>query len=254
MAERPPRAHAARLPLERAPVPERRAETAGARDTGRPAAVCRDARGARAGDAVPGLIGAQKPAGVWRTNRAPAPGCRARAAVAGAADAAGGTDPVGSGGAADDPAGAGSAEPSAAAAAVCERGAGERGEPTGEAGQISIWAKGSKERAIRLPGKVWEELLARRAEAGPDEPVFVSRTQGKALTPHGIWRVVGEAARRVGLRASPHWLRHAHASHALDRSAPLHLVQATLGHATIATTGRYLHARPQDSSSRFLPL
>lgn len=27
------------------------------------------------------------------------------------------------------------------------------------------------------------------------------------------------------------WLRHAHASHALDRGAPIHLVQATLGHA-----------------------
>ena len=45
--------------------------------------------------------------------------------------------------------------------------------------------------------------------------------------------------------------RHAHASHALDRGAPIHLVQATLGHASITTTGRYLHARPDDSSRRF---
>jgi len=51
---------------------------------------------------------------------------------------------------------------------------------------------------------------------------------------------------------SAHWLRHAHASHALDRGAPIHLVQATLGHASVATTGRYLHARPNDSSSRYL--
>jgi integrase/recombinase XerD len=34
----------------------------------------------------------------------------------------------------------------------------------------------------------------------------------------------------------------------------IHLVQATLGHASVTTTGRYLHARPQDSSSRFLLL
>jgi site-specific recombinase XerD len=30
------------------------------------------------------------------------------------------------------------------------------------------------------------------------------------------------------------------ASHALDRGAPIHLVQATLGHASLATTSRYL--------------
>jgi hypothetical protein len=67
---------------------------------------------------------------------------------------------------------------------------------------------------------------------------------------------VRAAAARAGiaLPVSPHWFRHAHASHALDRGAPIHLVQATLGHTSITTTGRYLHARPQDSSSRFLPL
>jgi site-specific recombinase XerD len=52
---------------------------------------------------------------------------------------------------------------------------------------------------------------------------------------------------------SPHWLRHAHASHALDHHAPIHLVQATLGHASVSTTGRYLHARPTESSSFYLP-
>jgi hypothetical protein len=36
-----------------------------------------------------------------------------------------------------------------------------------------------------------------------------------------------------------------------ERGAPIHLVQATLGHASVATTGRYLHARPTDSSSRY---
>ncbi len=62
------------------------------------------------------------------------------------------------------------------------------------------------------------------------------------------------AAERAGLPASvsAHWLRHAHASHSLERGAPIHLVQTTLGHASVATTGRYLHARPSDSSARYL--
>jgi integrase/recombinase XerD len=58
--------------------------------------------------------------------------------------------------------------------------------------------------------------------------------------------------KRLAHYAQLHWLRHSHATHALERGAPIHLVQATLGHASVATTGRYLHARPTDSSSRFL--
>ena len=34
----------------------------------------------------------------------------------------------------------------------------------------------------------------------------------------------------------------AHATHALEHGAPIHLVQATLDHASVATTGRSLHA------------
>ena len=37
-------------------------------------------------------------------------------------------------------------------------------------------------------------------------------------------------------------------------AAPFHPMQATLGHASIFTPGRYLHARPKDSSGRFLAL
>jgi integrase/recombinase XerD len=52
---------------------------------------------------------------------------------------------------------------------------------------------------------------------------------------------------------SPHWLRHAHVSYALDHGAPAHLVQATVGHASLATTSKYAHAPPSDSSARYLP-
>ena len=51
---------------------------------------------------------------------------------------------------------------------------------------------------------------------------------------------------------SPHWLRHAHASHAIDNGAPITLVSQTLGHADLKTTSVYAHARPNESSSRYL--
>ncbi|MDQ3605818.1 MAG: site-specific integrase, partial [Gemmatimonadota bacterium] len=51
---------------------------------------------------------------------------------------------------------------------------------------------------------------------------------------------------------SPHWFRHAHASHALDRGAPAHLVRDTLGHGSLLTTNAYVHARPDESSAHYL--
>jgi integrase/recombinase XerD len=129
-------------------------------------------------------------------------------------------------------------------------------QASGDSGQVTVLGKGGKTRSILLPESVWKQLQRLRGKAGAADPVFPSRKKGKPLTESGIWRIVKQAAKRAGIEASvsPHWLRHAHASHALDRGAPIHLVQATLGHASINTTGRYLHARPKDSSSRFLPL
>lgn len=126
------------------------------------------------------------------------------------------------------------------------------------AGQVSVWGKGGQERTVVLTGGIWRELMALRpADARPDDPVFRSR-RGGALSSTQAWRVVKNAAARAQLPAaealSPHWLRHAHASHALDRGAPVSLVRECLGHASLATTSRYTHARPGDGSARYLPL
>jgi len=121
-------------------------------------------------------------------------------------------------------------------------------------GQVTVWGKGAKERTVKVSATTWRALQAvRRPEDGPDDTVFRSR-KGRRLSTVQAWRIIREAARRAGIEApvSPHWLRHAHASHALDRGAPIHLVQSTLGHASVATTGRYLHARPGDSSAFYL--
>ena len=125
----------------------------------------------------------------------------------------------------------------------------------GDAGQVTVYGKGGKTRVVLLPEAIWRELLSiKEVGATPEGPVFASRTRGGFLTPTQVRRLVYTAAKEASLdeRPSPHWLRHAHATHALERGAPIHLVQATLGHASVATTGRYLHARPTDSSARYL--
>ncbi|GAB4341589.1 MAG: tyrosine-type recombinase/integrase [Cyanophyceae cyanobacterium] len=132
----------------------------------------------------------------------------------------------------------------------------------GDGGQMTVYGKGNKTRVLLVPPAVWREVqqLQTQQQNGPGRgdrngPVFRSQ-KGSHLDPSQVSRIVRAAARRVGLMepVSPHWLRHAHASHALDRGAPIHLVQSTLGHSSIATTGRYLHARPQDSSGNYLDL
>jgi integrase/recombinase XerD len=124
------------------------------------------------------------------------------------------------------------------------------------AGQATVFGKGGKTRVILLSANTWKALSAIRSDGGPDEFLFRSRKthNGAQLDRLQVHRIVKAAAARAGLSAdvSAHWLRHAHASHSLERGAPVHLVQATLGHASVATTGRYLHARPTDSSARYL--
>ena len=122
------------------------------------------------------------------------------------------------------------------------------------AGQVTVYGKGGKTRVVLLSARTWALLDGIRGDGEPDDPVFRSRKGGGALDASAVHRVVKAAAARAELapEVSAHWLRHAHASHALDRGAPVHLVQATLGHASVATTGRYLHARPTDSSARYL--
>jgi integrase/recombinase XerD len=117
--------------------------------------------------------------------------------------------------------------------------------------QVTVYGKGAKTRVVLLPAAIAAELAELRGAAGADAPVFAGR--GGALTASQVWRIVKAAGARAGVPAlSPHWLRHAHASHALDGGAGIHVVRDTLGHASLATTSRYLHARPGDSSALYL--
>lgn len=122
-------------------------------------------------------------------------------------------------------------------------------------GQITVLGKGAKTRSILLPSGVFERLVNLRDGAGDDAPVFRSRKKGH-LDRSQVLRITHRAAVRAGVnrKVRNHDLRHCHASHSLERGAPISLVAQCLGHSSISTTGRYLHARPNDSSARYLPL
>jgi integrase/recombinase XerD len=125
----------------------------------------------------------------------------------------------------------------------------------GDGGQVNFMrAKGAKTRSVRVPAPVWMELQARRPADGEGFVFATTRRDNSPISPVTAWRWVTAAGRRVGVKLSPHWFRHAHASHALDHGAPVHLVMKTLGHASMSTTSRYAHARPGESSGDYLDL
>jgi Putative transposase/Phage integrase family len=96
-------------------------------------------------------------------------------------------------------------------------------------------------RQILLPAIVSCALLALRGDAGANDPLFPSREGGGQLTVRAVRGMVKRKARagideETASRISPHWLRHEHASHAIDGGASLPEVQETLGHGNVATT------------------
>jgi len=126
-----------------------------------------------------------------------------------------------------------------------------------DAGQIAVFGKGKKTRHVLLDTFTWQEIISLKSKKSmPDDYVFQSRKGKGRLDESAIHRVVAGAAKRADIndKVSPHWMRHAHATHALERGAPITLVQDTLGHESMETTAKYTHVRPNASSNQFLKI
>jgi len=130
-----------------------------------------------------------------------------------------------------------------------------------QAGQISVYGKGGKTRYVLIDMDTLQEVLRlQRPGAGLDDFVFQSRqTRSRShkadrrLDESSVFRIVQAAAARAGIAGcSPYWMRHAHATHSLENGAPITLVQSTLGHASMETTAKYTHVRPNASSGQYL--
>jgi integrase/recombinase XerD len=129
-----------------------------------------------------------------------------------------------------------------------------RGVLTGDPRMLTIKGKGGRERLVPLNDAARAALdryltLGRAPGDGvapmlPTRWLFPSKSVEGHLTRQRFAQDLKELAETAGLdpeRVSPHVLRHAFASHLLDRGADLRAVQQLLGHADISTTEIYTH-------------
>ncbi len=115
-------------------------------------------------------------------------------------------------------------------------------------GYLTVFGKGSKERAVPVGSRATEavrEYLARGRPvldpSGRSRTLFVGR-RGRRLTRQGFWKRLRTLAMKAGLpHLSPHVLRHSFATHLVEGGADLRSVQLMLGHADITTTQIYTH-------------
>ncbi len=118
---------------------------------------------------------------------------------------------------------------------------------------LLIFGKGGKNREAHVSADTWRQLLSLRGDVADDAPVFATRT-GKPIDRRAVNRMIDRACDRAGVdrAVSAHWFRHSHASHALERGAPVSAVQQQLGHSSLSTTTLYAHST--DSSANYLPV
>lgn len=122
-----------------------------------------------------------------------------------------------------------------------------------ELGSVRVQGKGEKVRLVpidpetaRLTTYYLANIrpeLRRRSDTNPKrETLFLSRL-GREFTRQGFWKLIKKYGAAAGLDAnvSPHVLRHAFATHLLERGMNLRSLQLLLGHSDIATTEIYSH-------------
>lgn len=123
-----------------------------------------------------------------------------------------------------------------------------------EAGTIRVLVgKGKQDRLVGLDNGAMalvQRWMDKRAGMGWDQrqPLFCT-LPGGPLNSSFVRNLMKRLAKKAGIakRVHAHALRHSMASDLAAEGVPVHMIQAQLGHANLATTDRYIRRlRPQE--------
>lgn len=119
-----------------------------------------------------------------------------------------------------------------------------------------VQGKGRKDRYVRLPDALLETLRAYWKIARPQTLLFPGMAPDAPLTESAVQRIVKNAARKAGItkRVTPHSLRHAYATHHLEKGTNLREIQILLGHTSLSSTAIYTHVARSTVASAASPL
>ncbi|MFM2480715.1 tyrosine recombinase XerC [Celerinatantimonas sp. YJH-8] len=113
--------------------------------------------------------------------------------------------------------------------------------------ELKVLGKGRKERLVpfgRKAQQALQEWFKVRGQLCPigEKAVFVSKRQTRMTTRSVQQRLnVWAQRQQLGNHVNPHKLRHSFATHMLESSGDLRVVQELLGHANLSTTQVYTH-------------
>ena len=116
-------------------------------------------------------------------------------------------------------------------------------------GVVRIIGKGNKERLVPVGEEAisWLEaymIQARKKLLGERQCDYLFVTnRGDGMTRQAFWHIIKRHAKKAGIskELSPHTLRHAFATHLLNKGADLNAIKDLLGHTSLAATQVYTH-------------